>query len=133
MNLDEELVQRVDTLGGSAWSGETFRYTTAHRDPLSGSGARLFGGRWNPRDIVSTIYLATPLQACLGELKRAAQSQQTSPETMLQASYVLHTITVDDLMVLDLRDPDTLDAVGLSTADIADVDWTACQSVGHAA
>lgn len=133
MSLDDNLVQQVDRLGATLWSGETFRYTTARRDALSGAGARLFGGRWNPKDIFATIYLATPLDACLGELERAAESQQTPVQTMLEVPYRLHTISVQRLGVLDLRKPSALAAVGLNEADIADQDWTACQAVGHAA
>ena len=133
MSLDDELLQRVDTLGSVTWSGVTYRHTTARRDPLSGAGARLFGGRWNPKDIVATVYLATPLGTCLGELERVAQSQQTDVATMLRAAYRLHTIVVSDVPVLDLRTPGALGAVGLSLADISDADWTACQTVGHAA
>jgi hypothetical protein len=33
--LDEGLVQRVDARGTTPWSGQCFRYTRAHRDPLS--------------------------------------------------------------------------------------------------
>lgn len=131
--LDEDLVQRVDQLGQTVWTGTTHRYTAARRDPLSGAGARLFGGRWNPKDIFATIYLAKPVEACLGELARAATSQGVTPEVMLRANYLLHDIEVSDLPVLDLRTDAALLHVGLTTADIQDPDWTACQSVGNAA
>lgn len=131
--LDEELVQRVDQLGNIAWTSTTHRYTTARRDPLSGAGARLFGGRWNPKDIFATIYLAQPLAACLGEVERIAESQGTAPHVLLRASYTLHEIAVADLPVLDLREEQALAHVGLTLADISDPDWTACQAVGNAA
>lgn len=133
MSLDDELLSRVDGLGGRPWTGETYRYAAVRRDPLSGAGARLFGGRWNPKDIVATIYLATPVGTCLGELERAAASQQVDVSTMLGVSYRLHHVAVSALPVLDLSIPAALDAVGLTTDDIADEDWSACQAVGHAA
>jgi RES domain-containing protein len=131
--LDEELVQRVDQLGSSSWSGSTYRYTAERRDPMSGAGARLFGGRWNPKDIFATIYLATPLLACLGEVRRTAATQNTPVEEMLSVPYLLHTINVDGVKVLDLRTERALAHVGLNLSDITDDDWTACQAVGHAA
>ncbi|WEG08921.1 RES domain-containing protein [Microbacterium horticulturae] len=131
--LDEELVQHVDQLGSAGWTSTTHRYTAARRDPLSGAGARLFGGRWNPKDIFATIYLAQPLAACLGEVERTAKSQSTTPDVLLRASYTLHEINVTNLPVLDLRDEHALAHVGLTLADISDPDWTACQAVGNAA
>lgn len=131
--LDEELVQRVDQLGSTAWTSTTHRYTTARRDPLSGAGARLFGGRWNPKDIFATIYLAQPVAACLGEVQRTAESQGITPDILLRAAYTLHEVAVTDLPVLDLREERALAHVGLTAADIADPDWTACQAVGNAA
>lgn len=131
--LDEALVQRVDSLGTSSWTGRSFRYTTASRDPLSGAGARLNGGRWNPADIFATVYLATPETAVIGELDRAAAALGTSAEQMAPGRFRLHTVDVHALPVLDLRTAEARDEVGLTLDDIEDDDWTACQSVGEAA
>lgn len=131
--LDEEVVQRVNDLGSSLWSGTAHRHTAAGRDPLSGGGARLNGGRWNPRDLCSTVYLAQPLQACLAELDRLAESAGTTTAQLLRASRALHTVEVRNAPLLDLREADALAYVGLSLDDIGDEDWTACQAVGHAA
>lgn len=131
--LNEAVVQRVNDLGSIPWSGETYRHTTAGRDPLSGVGARLNGGRWNPRDVCSTVYLATPIQTCISEFVRMAEANHIDPLRMLRARRSIHTIQVHDVAVLDLRSSDALSYVGLSAEDIADDDWTGCQSVGHAA
>lgn len=131
--LDEDLVQRIDDLGTTPWSGTTYRHVTPSRDPLSGAGARIFGGRWNPRDSFNTIYLAEPAAACAGELERLAQSQGLTVADLIAASRTLHTIAVEKLPVLDLREDAARQKVGLDLADIADDDLTACQSVGQAA
>lgn len=131
--LNESLVERIDELARRKISGEYYRYTGARRDPLSGAGARAHGGRWNPRDICAAIYLATPRAACAGEARRAAEALATAPEVMLRAPFLLHTVQATDVAVLDLTDPDALEHVGLTTADLIDDDRTACQSVGHAA
>jgi RES domain-containing protein len=131
--LDEDVVERVNTLGGTAWSGRTFRYSKHGRDPLSGVGARLFGGRWNPRDVFPAVYLATPRGTAMRELDRSAEAAGVAPAVLLQAEFDLHTVDVSELRVLDLRDAGALAYVGLSDDDIRDDDWTACQAVGHAA
>lgn len=131
--LDEGLVQRVDSRGTTAWSGECFRYTAAHRDPLSGEGARRFGGRWNPALLFPAIYLADSAQGCMVEVERAADAASTTAQKMLEAAYRLHTIDVADLAVLDLRTQGAQEAVGLEIEDILGGDWAACQAVGHAA
>lgn len=103
--LDEGLVQRIDARGTIEWSETCYRYTGAHRDALSGEGARRFGGRWNPPLLFPAIYLADSAQACMVEVERAAQAASTTAEKMLEAAYRLHTIDVTDLAVLDLTTP----------------------------
>lgn len=95
--LDEGLVQRIDARGTIEWSETCYRYTGAHRDALSGEGARRFGGRWNPPLLFPAIYLADSAQACMVEVERAAQAASTTAEKMLEAAYRLHTIDVTDL------------------------------------
>jgi RES domain-containing protein len=133
VTLDEQVVQRVNDLGTITWSGQTFRHTSRGRDALSGVGARRFGGRWNPPDVCATIYLAQPMSTCLDEFARLALAANQSPEDMLRSPRELHTVNVTDLRVLDLRQEQNLDYVGLRLDDIRDDDWTACQSIGHAA
>lgn len=131
--IDERLVARIDRQGSATWSGETFRHVAPRRDPLSGAGARLNGGRWNPKDLFAAVYLATPVETCMGELTRMAQSQGLHVDVLLQVPRVLHTIHVSHVAVLDLRDAAQRDAIGLTDADISDSDWTICQQIGHAA
>lgn len=131
--LDEDLVQRVNDLGAAQWTGTTYRHTAARRDPLSGSGAKLFGGRWNPADSFNAIYLAEPAAACMAELDRLAKSQNVAVDDFIRAKRTVHTIGVHSLPVLDLRDDSARARVGLELSDISDDDWTACQTVGHAA
>jgi RES domain-containing protein len=127
------MAQRVDQLGVITWSGPTFRHTAKRRDPLSGVGARLAGGRWNPKGLFAALYLATPVRACMAELERAAASQGWTVPEMLAAGRTLHDINVTDARLVDLRPAENLAAVGLSPADVADDDWGPCQLVGHAA
>lgn len=131
--IDERLIARVDKQGHTTWSGTAFRHTTPRRDPLSGAGARLNGGRWNPKDLFAALYLATPEAACMGELSRIAQSQGVSEAVLLEVPRVLHRIEVAGAKVLDLQSEAQRSDVGLAESDISDSDWTICQQVGPAA
>ncbi len=130
--LDEQLLDAVKAIGPTIWSGRTFRYTTARRDPLSGEGARLYGGRWNPPDLFPVVYLAVPEAACMRELERAAADNHLDVATQLQVPYMLHTIRVVDVPVLDLHAEETRESLGLELEDLTGR-WDACQPVGHAA
>lgn len=131
--LEDDVVQRVNDLGPSTWSGTTYRYTTTGRDPRSGEGARRFGGRWNPRDTFPVNYLAQPVATCMGELERTAAAAGTQASSRIRAGLSLHTLQATALEVLDLTEPSALNHVGLDAEDLTDEDWTACQAVGHAA
>lgn len=131
--LNEQVVASVNALGPTPFSAVAYRYTTAHREPLSGEGARRNGGRWNPKDLFPTIYLAIPESTCMGEVQRAAQTNHLSVERMLSVPYVFHTIAIQGLRVLDLRSVEALNRLGLEPEDLLSGDWSACQTVGHAA
>ncbi|GAA1936250.1 RES family NAD+ phosphorylase [Nocardioides hwasunensis] len=129
---DDALLEAVDRIGRTSWSGQTHRYTTARREALSGVGARLFGGRYNPPDLFPTIYLAQPVQACMRELARAAEDRHLTVQELLTIPHVLHTIELVDVQVLDLTVSATQDILGLDVDDLRG-EWQPCQAVGHAA
>jgi RES domain-containing protein len=128
-SLPTELLEAVDRLGIRPWSGLTFRHTAPGRNALSGAGARIFGGRWNPPNLVSTLYLAQPREACVGEFHRMAAGQAAGASSFLPRP--VHHIQVTGLPVVDLTD-DGLGDVGLSETDIAADDFGPCQLVGEA-
>lgn len=126
-------LERINDFTPTAWSGTVYRHTASGPDPRSGTGARLFGGRGNPRGAFSTTYLAQPVATCMSELDRAADAAGTTTTALLTAGRELHEMRANEIRVLDVRDPTALGHAGLSTEDIADEDWTACQAVGEAA
>jgi RES domain-containing protein len=130
--VDEgDVLRRIDSLGIELWSGTAFRHTSPGRDPFSGEGARLFGGRWNSRDLASTIYLAFPRLACIREFERMASRQPGGVEAFRDRA--IHEIGVRGARVLDVRTEDALNLVGLKPTDISSADMSNCQRVGDAA
>lgn len=126
-----QLLAALDQLGTTAWSGIAYRFASPKRSALSGQGAYIYGGRWNPRESFPCIYLAEPRQACIQEFYRRAKGQAHGAASLLPQ--ILHTIRVSDLEVLDLTGEGTLEQVSLAMDDIEDDDQTACAEVGAAA
>ena len=126
-----DVLKRIERLGIGLWSGTAFRHTGPDRDPLSGEGALLFGGRWNSRGLAATIYLAFPREACVQEFRRMAAKQPGGPPAFQPRT--VHEIEVDSLKVLDLRTEEALQIVGLDMSDIQAPDMSRCQRVGDAA
>lgn len=130
MLSQDELLQAIDDLGATPWSGTAFRHTAPNFPALSGSGAAQIGGRWNPQG-VSTIYLATPEDACVAEFMRLAKGQANGAQSFLPRD--LHELSVFDLQVLDLRSATAQRSVGIGLAAIEDPNRLACQTIGEAA
>lgn len=129
---DEDLVDRVNELGPTPWTGRAYRHTAVGRVPLSGEGARMNGARWNPPGR-PTIYVAQPEKSCMAELARLAERGGFPLRALLSRGRELHTMEVRELPVLDLTSAKALDHVGLTLEDVEGDDWTACQAVGEAA
>lgn len=113
------------------WSGVAYRHTSPGREPLSGEGARQFGGRWNPPERFPTLYLASSVASCLAEFERMAAGQASGTQSFLPRD--LHEINVENAEVFDLTLPESLENVGLSASTIQDDDRGPCQDVGDVA
>lgn len=125
------LVAAVDGLPQRRYDGIAFRHLPPEHDPLSGAGARTLGGRWNPPESFAVLYLGLDRDTVIDEFKRHVKRQRRRPEDVLPRLFVEYEVALHD--VLDLRDQEALDAVGLSERDIRANELSACQAVGEAA
>jgi RES domain-containing protein len=125
------VVQKVDSLAPVAYEGAAHRHIEPSRNPLSGAGARINGGRWNPRDSFSVLYLGLTRATVDAEFERMARRMGRSTEDFLPRRFVAYTLRLAS--VLDLRPDSALADVGLSMADLASDDLVKCQQVGEAA
>jgi RES domain-containing protein len=98
---------------------------------MSGEGARITGGRWNPRMSFAVLYLGTSETTVIAEFHRLAGRQRLAPEQFLPRT--LHRYAIDLHSVLDLRERDARADVGLGIADIESDSLGPCQTVGGAA
>jgi RES domain-containing protein len=82
-------------------------------DPLSGEGARRFGGRFNPKDVVA-LYTALDPMTAVREVSQIGQPLQ--PTMMI-------TYAVDVAPVFDAADPALLRGRGLTMEELVATDW----------
>ena len=82
------------------------------REPLSGRGAELYGGRFNPKG-VPALYTSLTVMTALREANQAGALQPT----ML----VSYDAEIED--VFDSRDEAALKAEGMDAAALADTTW----------
>jgi len=82
------------------------------REPLSGRGAELYGGRFNPKGVPALYSSLTALTA----LREANQAGSLQPTTL-----VSYDAEIDG--VFDTRDESALAAEGMDAASLADNTW----------
>lgn len=128
---DPELVERVDALGVVGFEEVAYRHMGAGYPPLSGEGARIAGGRWNPPDSFPVLYMGLDLPTIVAEFYRSAERHGRPPENLLPRRLYRYEVRLS--AVLDLREESALRAVELDDADLRGDDPRACQAVGEAA
>jgi RES domain-containing protein len=92
------------------------------RQPLSGEGAELYGGRFNPRG-VPALYASTSVQTALREVNQVGSLQPTT----------LVSYDADLNPIFDSREAHALDQFGITPSDIADPSWREQMKLGRAA
>jgi RES domain-containing protein len=82
------------------------------REPLSGQGAALHGGRFNPKGIAA-LYLSLAVTTALREANQAGSLQPTT----------LVSYDADIDAIFDSRDEARLASIGMSREALADTGW----------
>lgn len=82
------------------------------REPLSGRGAALHGGRFNPRG-VPALYCSLTIMTAVREANQVGSLQPTT--------LVAYEAEVED--VFDGRDETALQAAGMAASALADATW----------
>ncbi|MER8387682.1 RES domain-containing protein [Mesorhizobium sp. M0166] len=82
------------------------------REPLSGRGAELYGGRFNPNG-VAALYSSLSVVTALREANQVGSLQPTT--------LVAYDAHIED--IFDSRDEDALKAEGMNPAVLSDTTW----------
>jgi RES domain-containing protein len=126
-----ELASALDAIGTTSIHTIGFRHVSAGNDPLSGTGARIHGGPWNPSGSFSTLYLGLSQETVAAEWARAAAAQGLDLDDFLPRE--LYELDLSLASVLDLRPLEARSAAKLTVHDVSAEEQRACQRVGEAA
>jgi RES domain-containing protein len=100
-------------------------------DPLSGEGARINGGRFNPPDSFPVLYLCTTRLCAAAELAHRGERLVIGVAGLLPRVLYRYQVTLD--RVLDLTSTETLEHLGVTTAQIIGTDLVPPRAIGEAA
>lgn len=129
--IDSQLSARIQEIEPTPFAGEAFRHIAHDHHPLSGVGAQIHGGRWNPPDSFPILYLALERETTVREFYRLAERQGRDPKDFLPRRMYRYDITLAAL--LDLRDPATRASLELGDHELRANDATKCQQIGDSA
>lgn len=125
-----ELVAAIEGLPHAAWSGRAFRHVAPQYPPLSGEGARINGGRWNPPNSFATLYFGLSRATVVAEFNRLATKFGLATSAFLPRVLYGYDLVVND--ALDLRVADAREALGLDDRALSADPPSLCQQIGEA-
>jgi RES domain-containing protein len=126
-----DLAIAISTAQRSPYVGTCYRQQSPKYDPLSGEGARMQGGRFNPPNSFAVLYLCSTAGCAAAEFMRFANDHPIGPAGFLPRS--LYRYAVDFSNVLDLTDPAILDHLDVAPDRLVQEDRTLTHAIGELA
>ncbi len=126
-----DLVELVSTAPRRALDAVGFRQQSSAYDPLSGEGARIHGGRFNPPNSFPTLYLCSTAGCAAAEFSRFAGNHPIGLSGFLPRTLWRYEISLSN--VLDLTEDETLDHLSLEASELVEEDRTLTHHLGEVA
>ena len=118
-----------------SWRGDVYRLAhpkyASQADFISGAGAKLEGGRWNPPFGVPTLYAASSPELATAETFAFARKSGFTPRTLLPR--VIKAISVCVSRLVDTTDGGIRRALMVSKQRMLDTDWRKANAMGKEA
>ena len=108
-----------------------FRQQSPEHDPLSGEGARIHGGRFNPPNSYPVLYLYSTAGCAAAEFTKFANNHPIGLSGFLPRRLWRYEISLSN--VLDLTEAETLDHLGLEASELVEEDRTVTHQLGEVA
>lgn len=130
--MDRSIAVAVSNATTTSVTGVFQRHTSPRHRPLTGSAS---GGRWGPEGAFPVLYLARPTASVVVEAHRHLVEPVEGMRPEMVGPRRLVTCELEVTNVLDLRQAENREEVGLSILDMtSDVgDYEACHRVAQAA
>jgi RES domain-containing protein len=130
--MQQQLITAVAGARITSVEGTFQRHVSPDVDELRGSNA---GGRWGPPGAYSVLYLGRPTRSVVIEAYRHLVDDDDDLDGTMVGPRNLLTCRLDVTDVLDLRDPDSRERVGLDLAALRSPidEHAACWRIGQAA
>jgi RES domain-containing protein len=113
-----DLVDRISTAPRSSLSGPGYRQLAPKYDPLSGEGARIHGGRFNAPESFPVLYLCSTPGCAAAEFMRYTEQHPLGPTGFVPRALYRYNVSLTS--VLDLADDQTLEHLGVESAQLVD-------------
>lgn len=121
----------VVALSAASYEGAGYRQQAPEFDPLSGEGARRKGGRFNPPDSFSVLYLCSTRACAVAEFYRAGNRLAIGPEGLLPRHLYRYDIRLD--RIVDLTRTESLGQLGIPQSDLVGENHSATRDLGKMA
>jgi RES domain-containing protein len=126
-----DLAVAISTAQRRPYTGASYRQQSPKYGPISGEGARMQGGRFNPPNSFAVLYLCTTASCAAAEFMRFATDHPIGPAGFLPRA--LYRYSVDFSNVLDLTDRATLDHLDVAADRLVQEDRTLTHQIGELA
>lgn len=101
---------------GHLFNAKIYRAYFSKEDPLSTSGSKIYGGRWNRKNIYGAIYASFDKETLKAELIRMTEKRGYRVTDLF--AYSVSTLKVQLKMVFDLTDQQNMAKYNLKESDI---------------
>ncbi|MGH8924477.1 MAG: RES domain-containing protein [Acidimicrobiia bacterium] len=129
MRLDVELSSPAPR---TSYTGRTYRHIAEQwDDPLSGEGACINGGRFNPPDSFPVLYLCTTRACAVAELRLRGERLVFGIEGLLPRILYRYEEALEQ--VLDLTSDETLEHLGVTVGQVVGPELTIPRQIGESA
>jgi RES domain-containing protein len=123
--INPAISDQLESFGAEPWAGSVWRIVLGDRDPMAASYT---GGRWSVPELFGALYTSLDRHGSIAEIDAVIARFSIPPRQPKR----LHEIRISLMRVVDLRDPERLQKLGIDLTTFSS-DWGCAPEIGAAA